>query len=302
MLFAMTAPPITNARKAAQLFERAANALWAQRPRREAAVRIGSTGRLLATGDLHDNPVHLAKLVRLAKLDASPDHHLVLHEMIHSERLINHMDLSHRMLARAADLVIRHPTQVHVVLANHELAQLTGRGVSKGAGNSVELFHAGLEFAFGDDAITVSEAISEFIRAMPVALVSEGGLLCAHSLPGAHAMKWFDAGLLDRPLTDADYDANTGSASLMVWGREHTPEVIARLAHAWNIKLFCLGHQHVDTGAEVMHTGGGTSAGVIVLNSDHEFGACLAVDLANVPSAEEAMMYVVPLRGLPDDA
>jgi hypothetical protein len=298
MLFRMSAMLITSATAATELFERAAETLYAQRPGKEAAVRIGAKGRMLATGDLHDNPEHLAKLVRLAKLDVSEDNHIVLHEMIHSERLVNGVDLSHRMLARAADLVIRYPSQVHVLLANHELAQLTGRGVTKGAGNSVELFHAGLEFVFGDDAETLNEAINAFIRAMPVALVSESGLLCAHSLPGAHAAKKFDVGMLERPLTDADYDPATGSASLMVWGRELTEQWVRQLADAWNVKLFCLGHQHVETGAE------SPLPQVIVLNSDHEFGACMPIDLADVPGVEEAMMSVVPLRALaaPDNS
>lgn len=294
MLFMMGLSPITTATEAAEHFHHAAELLFAQRSGRESCVQIGDRGRLVATGDLHDNPSHLAKLVRLARLDASVDHHIVLHEMIHSERLINGMDLSHRMLARAAELVIRYPKQVHVLLANHELAQLTGRGVSKGAGNSVELFDAGLEFAFGDDAQLVSEAIAAFIRAMPIALKSESGVLCAHSLPGAHAMNTFDLGVLKRPLREADYDSQTGSASLMVWGREHTPALVERLRSAWGVSLFCLGHQHVETGAEM------TQPNVIVLNSDHEFGACLPIDLAHVPSAEEAMMYVIPLNAVPD--
>jgi len=294
MLLMMSLSPITSATSAAELFERAADAMLAQRPQRHAAVRIGSSGRMLATGDLHDNPAHLVKLIRLAKLDEREDNHIVLHEMIHSERLVNGMDLSYRMLARAAELVIKYPKQVHVLLANHELAQLTGRGVTKGAGNSVELFQAGLEFAFGDDAETVSDAINVFIRAMPVALVSASGLLCAHSLPGAHAMKKFDIGLLDRPLTEDDYDSVNGSASLMVWGRDHTQELVERLASAWGVKLFCLGHQHVETGAE------SPVPRVIVLNSDHDFGACMPIDLAAIPDVEDAMMYVIPLRAVPD--
>ena len=70
--------------------------------------------------------------------------------MIHGERLLNGMDFSYRMLGRVAQLVIDWPDQVHPILANHELAQLTGRGVSKGAGNSVELFNDALEFVFGE--------------------------------------------------------------------------------------------------------------------------------------------------------
>src|SRR5687767_13490267 len=96
------------------------------------------------------------------------------------------------MLARVAELVMRYPGQVHPLLANHELAQMTGRGVSKGAGNSVVLFNDGLEYVFGDECEAVSTALKEFIAAMPLALLSESGVFCAHSLPAPHAMQNFD--------------------------------------------------------------------------------------------------------------
>ena len=132
------------------IFHRAAQKLLASSHRDGCTVRLPGRGRLLATGDLHDNPEHLRKIVQLADLGASPDHHVVLHEIIHSEALVNGVDLSHRMLARVAELVIGHPKQVHVMLGNHELAQMTGQRVSKGAGDNVALFNAGLEFVFGD--------------------------------------------------------------------------------------------------------------------------------------------------------
>src|SRR5687767_13520793 len=85
------------------LFERAAESMRRSPVRSGSVIRLPARGRLLATGDLHDNPVHLQKIIRLAKLEGSPDHHVVLHEMIHGERLINGLDLSHRMLARVAE-------------------------------------------------------------------------------------------------------------------------------------------------------------------------------------------------------
>ncbi len=239
-------------------------------PYREGSlVQLPATGRLLVTGDLHDNPEHLGKIVQLARLDASADHHVVLHEIIHSERLVNGVDLSHRMLARVAELVVAYPQQVHVVLANHELAQMTGQGVSKGAGNSVELFNAGLQYVFSDDWEAVSKSIKGFIRAMPLALRSESGLLCAHSLPAPRSMAQFDSGVLMRELADKDYEPRTGSAYLMVWGRGHTPEQIEALAAGWGVNLFCLGHQHVESGLAVH------GERVVVLNSDHESAAVL---------------------------
>lgn len=297
------------------LFNRAADALRTNPNRRGCVVHLPSDrGRLLATGDLHDNPNHFKRVIELARLDESPDHHVVLHELIHGEHLINSMDFSHRMLARVAETVLAHPTQVHPMLANHELSQMTGKGVSKGAGNSVELFNDALEYVYGDAWVEVSEAICDLIRAMPLAVLSEGyrgspsrahghgyrgspsratgGVLCAHSLPNARSMTTFDLNVLDRDLTDDDYASPTGSAYAMVWGRQYTPEQVQSLAEHWNVQLFCLGHQHVETGIE------NVMPSVVVLNSDHAHGKALPLDLANLISAEEAPMYAVPLGGL----
>lgn len=283
------------------LFEQAARSLRASPVRAHSVVRLPAHGRLLATGDLHDNPVHLQKVIALAKLDQSPDHHLVLHEMIHGDKFVNGLDLSHRMLAKVAELLQQYPGQVHPLLANHELAQMTGKGVSKGAGNSVEMFNDGLEFVFGDDAFDVAVAIGQFIQAMPLALISNsyrrrsggGGVLCAHSLPSARMMNHFDPAIFDRDLASDDYAAPFGTAHLMVWGRSHTPEQIEQLATRWNVDLFCLGHEHVEDGILIK------PPRIVVLNSDHERGMALPLDLANLPEATESLLHAVPLSGLP---
>jgi hypothetical protein len=279
------------------LFEDAADAVRHSERRDRSVVRLPSRGRLVATGDLHDNPFHLEKIIRLARLDESPDHYVVMHEMIHGERLLNGMDFSYRMLSRVAELIVAHPGQVHSVLANHELAQMTGRGVSKGAGNSVELFLNALDYVFGERALDVAEAINMFIAAMPIALISDpvddyGGVLCAHSLPMAAMMPHFDVDLFQRDLRDEDYQAPHGSAYLMVWGRQYTVEQIEQLAARWGVKLFCLGHEHAETGIEMR------GPRVIILNTDHERATVLPIDLSAVPTAEEAFTYAVPLSAL----
>jgi hypothetical protein len=58
------------------------------------------------------------------------------------------------------------------------------------------------------------------------------------------------------------------------------------------VKLFCLGHEHADTGIEVI------GPRLIVLNSDHERAVGLPIDLANVGSAEEMMLGAVPLSAI----
>lgn len=260
--------------------------------RRGSVVWLPARGRLLVTGDLHDNPLHLQKILALAKLEQSPDHHVIFHEIIHSERLVNGVDLSHRMLVCIAKLVNDYPDQVHVLLANHELSQMTGMGVSKGAGDSVELFNKGLQFAFGDGAIEVSRAVNDFIRAMPLCLRSESGIFCAHSLPSPRSMADFDETIFEREPDDEDYKRGEGSAYLLTWGRGQTKLQIEELATRWKVRIFFLGHEHIEAGCE-MH-----GPQLVKLNSDHEQGAVIPVDLAHPPSAEEAVMSAIKLRAI----
>ena len=160
----------------------------------------------------------------------------------------------------------------------------------------MELFAAAVEFIFGDDAESVTEAVDGFIAAMPLALLSGGpddpGVLCAHSLPNARKMTHFDPAVLDRTLDAEDFVAPNGPAYLMTWGRAYSDEQIEELAGAWGAKLVLLGHRHVETGAERF------GRRLIVLNSDHEHGAVLPLDLGRLPEPDEAMLGVIPLRAI----
>jgi hypothetical protein len=59
-----------NADAFAELLVSAAGAMRASPWRRGSAVHLPRRGRLLATGDLHDNQLHLDAVLRAARLDA----------------------------------------------------------------------------------------------------------------------------------------------------------------------------------------------------------------------------------------
>ncbi|HWB20411.1 MAG TPA: metallophosphoesterase [Phycisphaerales bacterium] len=284
-----SAVDMRNAEAVIGLFERAAEAVRRCRWRVGSVVKLPASGRIVISGDLHDQPEHLRKIAEAGGLRAGSERHVVLQEVIHGERLMNGMDFSHRTLAKVAELVEGFPDQVHVVLANHELAQLTGRGVSKGAGNTVEQFSGALEYVFGDEYVSVEEAMKRFFRALPIAVRTESGILCSHSLPAPHEMAKFDFGLLERDLIDADYQPPSGAAHVMVWGRRHTAEQIETLSNQWGVKLFCVGHEHAEMGIEMR------GPKHVVLNSDHSRGIVVEFDLAEEPTAEKAVERARPL-------
>ena len=266
--------------------------------RRGSIDLVQSPGRLIATGDLHDNPRHLATLISAAGMDQSATEvesggdvaHLTLHELIHGDNLMSGMDLSYRMLTKAADLKRRFPEHVHTLLANHELAQISGAGIVKDGVRVVEAFNKGVEYVFGSDYDAVTEAINAFVRSMPLALrcrTPRGDILCAHSLPTAMAMGRFDTTILSRELTPYDYEPRTGSAYLMVWGRHYDGGLLEDLVERWGINLFIVGHEKCDDGVMLV------PPNAIVLNSDHARGVYLPIDLEHPPRAEDAARDVV---------
>lgn len=275
---------------------------------RDAKCRQGSIdlirapGKLIATGDLHDHPLNFKKLVELAGLGTDSPSHLTLHEIIHPPNLVNGVDYSYRALARAASLKAEFPEHVHILLGNHELSQIMGAGIVKDGVKVVEAFNAGLENVFGDDAPAVLEAIREFVLAMPLAMRCECNkpdgsrgidILCAHSLPGLAMMQRFDPSVIMRALAREDYEPRTGAAHIMVWGRGYDSEQLEDLVERWGINLFILGHEKAPEGATLI------PPNAIVLNTDHEKGVYLPIDLSNPPTAAQAMQQVIRLS---DDA
>ena len=249
-------------------------------------------GTLLVSGDLHDNPFHFEALLRMARLEEGEDRHLILHELIHGEHLMNGMDFSYRMLLKTADLVRAHPG-VHPMLANHEIAQLMKTRVTKGHGECVTLFRDALEFTFGEHHEVVEQALDEFIAAMALGVRAENGVWCSHSLPGRAVMSSFDPEIVRRPLVASDFEKPKGSAYLMTWGRVFEDVGIDLLAEAWKVQLFCLGHRKVPTGVE------SEGERLVLVNSDHEGARAFTLILdQSPPSPEECVLRSRPLNSV----
>lgn len=283
---------LQDAEQVAALFREAAEANRQTAGRSGSVVDLPAEGKLLLTGDLHDNRENFEKVLTLAGLGRSSTNHVLFQEMIHGPHLVNGMDFSYRIMARAAQLKVAHRDQVHHVLSNHELAQVEGTGILKDSISVVEAFDEGLSFVFGEGTDAVAEAIAAYVRSLPLAVRTANGVLASHSLPGPRKMDVFDPAVLDRELTEADYAAD-GSAYLMVWGRNLTQEQADTLGEQWGVRLFVLGHQPADMGYEEC---GET---MFIINTDHAHGVALPLDLAGEPpNQDDLAMHVLPLAGV----
>lgn len=193
--------------------------------------------------------------------------------MIHGPDRLNNADLSIRMLTRCAALKLLYPDRVHVLLSNHELAQMQGEGITKHGVSVVDAFDLGIEYLYADAAEEVQEAVEDYVRSLPLAVRCANGLMVSHSLPAPRRIDDFDKSILDRALTDEDY-LNKGSAYDMVWGRYQNQVITQELAEAWGVTAFIVGHQPAEMGYEAI------AGNTLIIASDHGHGVVLSIDLA----------------------
>jgi hypothetical protein len=243
--------------------------------RQEQVVRLPEEGELWMTGDIHDHRRNFDKLMRAVDLGSNPQRHLVLHELIHGDRFdADGAEDSWYTLYQAAELKCDFPEQVHFLLANHDLAQIHGKGIMKAGLSVCEAFTKGIRKAFGDQRNVVNVAVTEFLLSLPLAVRAPNGIFCCHSLPANDQIDAFDFSIFDRPLEGKDYAPKTGPVYQLIWGRGMSPETVDKFLAAVNADLIITGHQPQETGYAV----NGTKH--LIIASDHNQGVFLPIDLS----------------------
>ena len=289
---AQQAPDLQDPQTVIDLFDRAAELSLAEPNRTGSCCELPMRGRLLMTGDVHDHGLNYQRIVALADLDADPDNHVILHEVIHGEFLIDGRDHSIRMLARVADLLVRYPTQVHVLLSNHELAQATGAEILKGGHSPIAAFDEGLDFIFDEAADDVRQAMRRYVLSMLMAVRCANGVFCSHSLPSPQSLGAFDSTIIQRIPAEEEL-VYGGSAYSMVWGRNHNEMLAEDLADDWGNRLFVMGHQPVDFGYDL------EGESMLILNSDDNHGVALPIDLSKPYTDRSALVEaIIPLASV----
>jgi hypothetical protein len=243
--------------------------------RQEQVVHLPSEGELWMTGDLHDHRRNFDKLVKAADLGNNPQRHLILHELIHGDHYdATGAEESWITLYHAAELKCDFPSQVHFLLANHDLAQIHGKGIMKAGLSVCEAFTKGVKRAFEGQHNIVTAAISEFLLSLPLAVRAENGIFCCHSMPTDDQIDAFDFSIFDRQLTGPDYAQRTGPVYQLIWGRHMSPATVDKFAETVGAELILTGHQPQEMG----HATNGERH--LILASDHNQGVFLPINLA----------------------
>jgi hypothetical protein len=257
-----------------EVFETATEENQVSSLREQQVVKLPAEGEVWVAGDIHDHQRNFDKFVRAADLGNNPQRHIVLQELIHGDKVdAGGAEGSWEILYRAAELKCDYSSQVHFLLANHDLAQIHGEGIMKAGVSVCEAFNAGVRRDFRDRGSSVTVAITEFLLSLPLAVRAPNGLFMCHSLPPDEAIPNFDYTVFDRPLTGNDFKRRTGPVYQLVWGRKTSPAGVAQFAEKVGARLLIVGHQPQDSGYAVV------GDRMLIIASDHNQGVFVTADL-----------------------
>ena len=226
-------------------FDRAAEA------NRQMPGRQGSTialtpelaDEVMITGDVHGHRGNFDRIRQIAALDQYPHRHLVIQEVCHGGASYPGGGcMSHTILEDVADLVVEHPQQVHLILGNHELAELSDFPICKNNQLLNMSFRIGLRQRYGLAADEVRLALMRFLWTCPLAMRLPRGVLVTHSLPDRVDSQGFDPSVLLRDLRPSDGIDGTDVFRL-VWGRDYRRQNAQAFAELLGAKLLITGHE-----------------------------------------------------------
>lgn len=254
-------------------------------------VRLSAenAARIVIGGDIHGRAALLESLVALAQLEASTKHHLILQEICHGGPTYPDGGCrSHQVLQRAAELIGRFPGQVHLLLSNHELSELTEFPICKGRKLLNLCFRAGFRSAFGPRHEEVYRAAMGLLAACPIAVRFERKLFVSHSLPDAVDSREFDLGVLSRPWSTSDLSCG-GEVFRMVWGRDLRSENAEAFADAVGVQWLITAHQPLLQGLCAV------GQRLVILNAWGEPASGLVIAPHAIQSLDDIIDSQVPL-------
>jgi len=212
-------------------------------------ITAESADEVMITGDLHGHRRNFEAICSIAHLAGHPRCHLVLQEVCHGGPTYPKDGgcMSHTMLEDVARLKVRFPQQVHFILGNHELAEMTDYPIQKNKLMLNLMFRLGLQQAYGPATEKVREAFILFLRTCPLALRLPGGVFVSHSVPEGVDFSGFDTSIFNRRLDPSEYYGRTDVFEL-VWGRDHRKENAKAFADLVDAKVLINGHEPCPEG------------------------------------------------------
>src|SRR5262245_31196369 len=232
-----------------QTIRRALAAFGATPGRSGRFVRLTDCDEVLVGGDIHGHVENFRRLLQRADLARNHRRHLVVQELVHGPfQYPTGGDKSHQLVDLVCALKAQHPNQVHYLLGNHELAQLTRRMVLKNDADLNEVFEQGVHACYGQRGAEVYSLYEVLFRTIPVALRTSNRVFISHSLPSAGMLPEFDPVALCRePTRDIDVSPS-GSIYALVWGRDVREETLNAFLKRVDADRLVSGHIPCEAG------------------------------------------------------
>jgi len=198
---------------------------------------------VLITGDLHGNRENFELIQAVAALDQHPRRHLILQEVCHGGPTYPESGgcMSHALLEDVARLKANYPERVHLLLGNHELAELLDYPIQKNRRVLNLAFRIGLQQTYGLATERIRDSLCGFLESCPLAIRLSRSVLVSHSIPEAVDIRGFDASLFDRPLRSDDYQEQSDLFGLL-WGRDYRPANARAFAAMFGVEVLIHGH------------------------------------------------------------
>jgi hypothetical protein len=277
--------------EAMQVLSQAARAARSEPLRRGNVVHLPEDALVIFCGDLHGHVRNFQKLARWADLAGNPRRHAVLQELIHGPLDEKQADRSVELLVTAADWMLEFPGRVHMLMGNHDQAELTGTPTSRSGRDCGGPWKQGLEALYGGQASRVEAGVHMLLRSLPLAARTPGRLMMSHSIPEARRGERFDPTVLDRPLTEEDLK-RPGSAYWLLWGRDFSQANADRVAELLGADLLLVGHVACPQGYAT------PNGRMLVLAADHNAGCFVTFEAAETYTLDQLVGRVRSLAEL----
>ncbi len=233
---------------AIRLMAEAAKANAACRYRVGAMIKLPASGEVMITGDLHGNRNNFMRIVRAADLPRYNERHLVLQELVHEEDVPRDVACrSYQVVELAARLKVTFPDRVHLLLGNHEFAELNDLPIAKHGQELNEPFQEGVMKAYGDRWQEVKTAYKIFWRSFPLAALTSNGEFICHSTPTLDHMAGLTREYLES-LPAGEGLGRTSPAYYLLWGRDYSPEAADKFAEQMKVERLIVAHTACDAG------------------------------------------------------
>jgi len=275
-----------------ELLNEGAEANYSDAFRKGNIIQLPARGSLVVSGDIHGHRRNFERIVKLADLGGNPDRHVVLQEIIHGGPVDEHGDcLSYHLLFDVARYKLDFPDRVHIIMGNHDVSFIQNVEIMKNGKEMNRSIRRALAAEYGPESKQIEGAMSGFLFSQPLAVRCENRIWISHSLPSDLYIDKFDAEVFNRPLKESDI-VKPGSAYLLIWGRNYSPELVNDMARLFDVDVFVVGHQPQQQGWSRF------GDNLIIIASDHNHGCVLKLDLAKSYTIEQLEEAVVPLSSI----